>query len=158
MKIKKYLILLLTLSIISACGKKYDTIDSETEAERVNTQTQTKVKNETVVVPDKVYFSFDSAALSTSTKKTLNTVADWLNDKKDIKIIVEGHCDERGTREYNLALGKKRAEAVNNYLVSKNVAAGRIKTISYGKEKPDMVGTGEAVWSKNRRAVVVEIK
>ena len=81
-----------------------------------------------------------------------------MNDKKDIKIIVEGHCDERGTREYNLALGKKRAEAVKNYLVSKNVAAGRIKTISYGKEKPDMVGTGEAVWSKNRRAVVVEIK
>ncbi|MBO4956715.1 MAG: peptidoglycan-associated lipoprotein Pal [Rickettsiales bacterium] len=153
---KKYLVLLLVLSFVSACGKKYDTIDTQEEADKINVET--KVKNETVIVPDKVYFGFDSAVLNAESKKTLDTVAEWLNSKKEIKIILEGHCDERGTREYNLALGQKRAEAAKKYLVSKNVNANRVKIVSYGKEKPEFLGTGESVWSKNRRAVVVEVK
>lgn len=153
---KKYLVLLLTLSFVAACSKNYDTISSQEEADKLNKNA--KVKNETVVVPDKVYFSFDSSALNNASKKSLDTVAEWLNSDKGIKILLEGHCDERGTREYNLALGQRRADAVKNYLVSKKVNANRIKTVSYGKEKPEFVGKGEAVWSKNRRTVVVEIK
>ena len=153
---KKYLVLLLSLCFITACGKNYDTINSQEEAEKINKET--KVKNETVVVPDKVYFAFDSSALSAASKKSLDTVAEWLNSDSNIKILLEGHCDERGTREYNLALGQRRAEAVKNYLVSKKIDSNRIKTVSYGKEKPEFVGKGEAVWAKNRRTVVVEIK
>lgn len=153
---KKYLVLLLTLCFISACGKSYDTINTQEEADKINAETE--VKNETVIVPDKVYFGFDSAVLNADSKKTLDTVAEWLGSKEEIKIILEGHCDERGTREYNLALGQKRAEAVKKYLVSKNVNSNRIKVVSFGKEKPEFLGTGESVWSKNRRAVVVEVK
>ena len=153
---KKYLILLLTLCFVSACGKSYDTINTQEEADKINAETE--VKNETVIVPDKVYFGFDSAVLSADSKKTLDTVAEWLDSKEEIKIILEGHCDERGTREYNLALGQKRAEAVKKYLVSKNINSNRIKVVSFGKEKPEFLGTGESVWSKNRRTVVVEVK
>lgn len=153
---KKYLVLLLSLCFISACGKKYDTIDTEEEAEKINQETA--VKNETVIVPDKVYFAFDSSNLSAEAKESLDVVAEWLNSKADINIILEGHCDERGTRDYNLALGQRRAEAAKNYLVSKDVDATRIKVVSYGKERPEFVGKGESVWSKNRRAVVVEVK
>lgn len=153
---KKYLVLLLTLCFISACGKSYDTINTQEEADKINAETE--VKNETVIVPDKVYFGFDSAVLNADSKKTLDTVAEWLNSKEEIKIILEGHCDERGTREYNLALGQKRAEAVKKYLVSKNINSNRIKVVSFGKEKPEFLGTGESVWSKNRRTVVVEVK
>ena len=153
---KKYLILLLTLCFVSACGKSYDTINTQEEADKLNVETE--VKNETVIVPDKVYFGFDSAVLNANSKKTLDTVAEWLNSKEEVKIILEGHCDERGTREYNLALGQKRAEAVKKYLVSKNINSNRIKVVSFGKEKPEFLGTGESVWSKNRRAVVVEVK
>ena len=153
---KKYLILLLTLCFVSACGKSYDTINTQEEADKINAETE--VKNETVILPDKVYFGFDSAVLSADSKKTLDTVAEWLDSKEEIKIILEGHCDERGTREYNLALGQKRAEAVKKYLVSKNINSNRIKVVSFGKEKPEFLGTGESVWSKNRRTVVVEVK
>lgn len=153
---KKYLILLLVLSFVTACGKKYDTIDTQEEAEQVNIET--KIENKTVIVPDKVYFSFNSANLSNETKQSLDTVAEWLDSNKEVNIILEGHCDERGTREYNLALGQKRAEAAKKYLLTKNVNKNRIKVVSYGKEKPEFLGTGESVWSKNRRVVVVEIK
>ena len=153
---KKYLVLLLSLCFITACGKKYDTIDTQEEADRINKQTE--VRNETVIVPDKVYFAFDSSALSAESRKSLDTVAEWLNSKTEVNIILEGHCDERGTREYNLALGQRRAEAAKNYLVSKKVNPKRIKVISYGKERPEFVGKGEAIWAKNRRAVVVEVK
>ena len=153
---KKYLVLLLSLCFITACGKKYDTIDTQEEADRINKQTE--VKNETVIVPDKVYFAFDSSTLNAESRKSLDTVAEWLNSKTEVNIILEGHCDERGTREYNLALGQRRAEAAKNYLVSKKVSPKRIKVISYGKERPEFVGKGEAIWAKNRRAVVVEVK
>lgn len=153
---KKYLILLLALVMITACGKKYDTINTQEEAEALNAKTN--VKNETISVPDKVYFAFDSTVLNVESKKTLDIVAEWLNSEKDVKIILEGHCDERGTREYNLALGQKRADVAKKYLMSKNVEESRIKVVSYGKEKPEFVGSGESVWSKNRRAVVVEVR
>lgn len=147
---KKYLILPL-LALVMACGSEtYDVVDSEEEAMGVNRAVESEQPKE-----DRVFFKFDSSALSEGAKKTLDKTATWLNNNSNIAILIEGHCDERGTREYNLALGQRRAEAAKKYLVSKGVKSSRIKTISYGKERPAVVGKGEAIWSKNRRSVIV---
>lgn len=104
---------------------------------------------------DKVYFALDSYELDSSAKATLDAQAAWLNQYSQVTITVEGHCDERGTREYNLALGDRRANAAKNYLASKGVSASRISTISYGKERPAAEGSTEEAWAQNRRAVTV---
>ncbi len=103
---------------------------------------------------DRVYFDFDSAAINANSQATLAKQAQWLATN-NMNVTVEGHCDERGTREYNLALGEKRAQAVKNFLVSQGVPDGRISTISYGKEFPEFLGSAEDAWSKNRRGVTV---
>ena len=87
--------------------------------------------------------------------EVLNTQVKWLKDHKKVNVIVQGYCDERGTREYNLALGERRANAVKQYLVSQGIAADRISVISYGKERPAVLGNNEAAWAQNRRAVTV---
>ena len=104
---------------------------------------------------DVVYFDFDSSTLSADAKSTLNAQAEWLKKNDDVKVIVYGHCDERGTREYNLALGDRRAESVKKYLVRSGVAANRIEAISLGKERPAVVGDNEESHALNRRAEVV---
>ena len=106
-----------------------------------------------VNVGDRVFFDFDKSTLSSKAQATLDKQAAWLKRVPTATILVEGHCDERGTREYNLALGDRRATAVKDYLVSKGIAASRIKTISYGKERPAVLGSNEWAWSQNRRAV-----
>ncbi|PCJ42456.1 MAG: peptidoglycan-associated lipoprotein [Alphaproteobacteria bacterium] len=98
-----------------------------------------------------VYFGYDRYDLSSDGRSGLQAQAAWLVAHADVKVTVEGHCDERGTREYNLALGDRRANAVKNYLVALGVDPSRIHTVSYGKERPAVTGTGESVWSKNRR-------
>ena len=100
---------------------------------------------------DKVYFALDSSELSSTARATLEKQADWLNHYTRISVTVEGHCDERGTREYNLALGERRANAVKEYLVALGVRSSRVNTVSYGKERPLVSGSGESVWSQNRR-------
>ncbi len=104
---------------------------------------------------DRVFFGYDSSELDSSARATLEKQAAWLNQYANLNITVEGHCDERGTREYNLALGERRAQAVKNYLVSLGVSPSRVNTISYGKERPAVLGTGEEAWSRNRRGVTV---
>ena len=104
---------------------------------------------------DRVFFDYDSAELTMEGQAMLAKQAEWLGHFNNVAITVEGHCDERGTREYNLALGERRAVAVKNYLVSLGVSAYQVKTISYGKERPEVVGSGESSWSQNRRGVVV---
>jgi peptidoglycan-associated lipoprotein len=99
-----------------------------------------------------VLFDYDSYALSEGAKATLEKHAVWLQSHRDVKVTVEGHCDERGTVEYNLALGDKRARAAHDYLVSLGVAADRLNAISLGKERPLDPGHDEAAWAKNRRA------
>lgn len=106
-------------------------------------------------VGDHVLFATNSAALSMQSKEILMKQAQWLKDYDTVKVVIEGHCDERGTREYNLALGARRANAVKSYLIASGVAANRIATISYGKDNPPVLGTGEEVWAQNRRAVTV---
>lgn len=104
---------------------------------------------------DRVFFAYNSSTISAEAKATLNRQSSWLKERKDINMIVEGHCDERGTREYNIALGERRANAVKHVLVKNGVEAARIETISYGKERPAVMGDNEAAWNKNRRGVTV---
>ena len=104
---------------------------------------------------DRVFFAFDSSAISLDAAEVLNAQVKWLKKHEEVKVVVQGYCDERGTREYNLALGERRANAVKQYLVSKGIAADRISIISYGKERPAVLGSNEAAWAQNRRAVTV---
>ena len=101
------------------------------------------------------YFEFDQARLSERDLRTLAVHAAYLRDFRDRQVFIEGHCDERGTREYNLALGERRAQAVQRYLVSAGVRAGQLQTISYGEERPEDAGNDERAWARNRRAVMV---
>ncbi len=104
-------------------------------------------------VGDRVFFDFDKYNLKADARATLEKQAAWLNKWPATTITVEGHCDERGTREYNLALGERRANSVKDYLVALGVNPDRIKTISYGKERPVALGSNEAAWAQNRRGV-----
>ncbi|MET0155526.1 MAG: peptidoglycan-associated lipoprotein Pal [Rickettsiales bacterium] len=104
---------------------------------------------------DRVFFGYDSAALTSNAQETLTKQAAWLRDHTDVRITVEGHCDERGTREYNLALGEKRANAAKSFLVGEGVSSSRVSVVSYGKERPVSFGGDEETNSKNRRAVTV---
>ena len=98
-----------------------------------------------------VYFDYDKAMIREDAKPVLETNASWLNKFKTIKILIEGHCDERGTEEYNLALGEKRAKAAMDYLTTLGISSDRVKIISYGKSQPADPGHNEAAWQKNRR-------
>jgi peptidoglycan-associated lipoprotein len=135
----------------SQTTKSFDVVDSEAAAAAINKQAQAAI--EEVEVADRVFFDLNASSVSDDAKKILDNQSSWLKSDPKIKIIIEGHCDERGTREYNIALGEKRANSVKQYLVANGVESSRIKTISYGKERPAFVGAGEEIWAKNRRAV-----
>ena len=106
-------------------------------------------------VGDRVFFDTDQTDLSPTAQATLDKQANWLNQYNHYAFTIEGHADERGTREYNFALGARRAQAVHDYLAAKGVAASRMKTISYGKERPVATCDDISCWSQNRRAVTV---
>lgn len=106
-------------------------------------------------IGDRVFFAYNSDALSSEAQATLQRQAGWLKQYGNVRVVIEGHADERGTREYNIALGERRATATKNFLVSLGVAADRVSTISYGKERPAVVGNDESAWSQNRRGVTV---
>lgn len=116
-----------------------------------------EVERELVSVGDTVYFAFDSYTLDAVAQRTLERQAAVLLKSGSIPVTVEGHADERGTREYNLALGERRASSVKDYLVASGVTPGRVRTISYGEERPAAFGSSEADWAKNRRAVTVVV-
>ena len=99
---------------------------------------------------DRVYYELNADSLGAEGRQILDNQAQWLGRYPQVTVRIEGNCDERGTREYNLALGARRAEFIKNYLIQHGVAAGRITTISYGKEKPIDAGSGEDAWAKNR--------
>jgi len=108
-----------------------------------------------VTVGDRVFFDTDTSVLSAEAQATLNAQAQWLQRYTQYQILIEGHADERGTREYNIALGARRASAAANYLISKGVSANRISTRSFGKERPVAICNDISCWSQNRRAVTV---
>jgi peptidoglycan-associated lipoprotein len=108
-----------------------------------------------VNVGDRVFFDTDQTGLSAQARATLDKQAQWLNNYRNYAFTIEGHADERGTREYNIALGARRAESVRDYLIARGVSAQRMHTISYGKERPVAVCNDISCWSQNRRAVTV---
>ena len=107
-------------------------------------------------VPDRVFFATNESILTTRSRDTLRKQATWLRKNPDVSVVVEGHADERGTREYNLALGERRANAAKDYLMTYGVSGSRISVISYGKERPVDSGSNPLSWSKNRRSVTVK--
>ena len=107
---------------------------------------------------DRVFFAFDRSDLDASAVKTLMGQVAWLKTYPNTMVTIEGHADERGTREYNLALGERRANAVKQFLKAQGIAAARVKVVSYGKERPAVVGSNEYAWAQNRRSVTVVAK
>ena len=114
---------------------------------------RTIAENQLASVGNTVLFGFDSASLTDAAKATLNRQAALMQASPTVRVVIGGHADERGTREYNLALGERRAAATRDYLVAKGVNAARVRIISYGKERPVAVGSNDVSWAKNRRAV-----
>ena len=108
-----------------------------------------------VNVGDRVFFGYDSSDLDSDALELLQDQVAWLKQNSDVSVTIEGHCDERGTREYNLALGEKRAQAVKNYLIGLGINPDRVSTISYGKERPAVVGSNDGAWAQNRRSVTI---
>jgi len=135
--------------LMAGCAKKETVETTKPEAAPV---AKTVAKPAT----NSVYFAFDKSALDDPAVATLNANAEWLDANTSVNVTIEGNCDQRGTRAYNLALGQRRADSVRDYLVKHGVSADRIKTISYGKERPRCKGTGEACYAQNRRADIVE--
>ena len=109
------------------------------------------------VSSDRIYFDYDQFNIDAEDMAALQSQAAWLTRSSDVRVTLEGHADERGTRDYNIALGERRANAAKNYLVSLGVDPGRIDVISYGKERPAVLGSNEAAYAQNRRAVTVVI-
>ena len=118
-----------------------------------------KIEGETVDVKfEPVYFDYDSSQVKPAERAKIEAAADYLKKNPALKVIVEGHCDERGSAEYHLALGERRAQSVRSYLIGLGIAAERVQTASFGEERPAVPGAGEAAWSKNRRAEFVVIR
>jgi peptidoglycan-associated lipoprotein len=135
---------------IAGCAKQGDQNAAMTAAAAPGSQ-----QDFVVNVGDRVFFDTDSSELSDQARATLDKQAQWLNNYNRYAFTIEGHADERGTREYNIALGARRAETVREYLISRGVSAQRMRTISYGKERPVALCNDISCWSQNRRAVTV---
>lgn len=160
----KFLTVLLTLFVVTACSTtgKVASTDGSDPTERYNLasgnlEAFTPIKGSPVNASahDRVFFAYDSSVVSAAGQKVLDKQVAYLKKNAKAEVTVEGHADERGTREYNLALGDRRANAVKKYLVGAGVEAARVSTISYGKERPAVLGSNEAAWAENRRAVTV---
>ena len=155
-KIYKNIFLVMFLSfVLSACATQTSTkVDSQMQGD-VYTGTDT-VEYLADGVPDRVFFATNESVLTTASRETLRKQAAWLRKNSEITVVLEGHADERGTREYNLALGERRANAAKDYLMTYGISSDRISVISYGKERPVDSGSNPLAWSKNRRSVTVK--
>ena len=150
--LKNILLVIFATLILSACStaKKSADIDGD-----VYTGKET-VKFLASGVPDRVFFATNKSSLTSASRETLRKQATFLRKNKNLNITIEGHADERGTREYNLALGERRANAAKDYLMTYGISGSRISVISYGKERPVDSGSNPLAWSKNRRSVTVK--
>ena len=126
---------------------------SSTETGSSSYSYDTDPKTALIKVGDRVLFGYDSSELDDDDRAILNNQSKFLNQNPSLKVTIQGHCDERGTREYNLALGEKRASSVKDYLISLGINSERISVVSYGKERPQVLGSNKAAWSMNRRSV-----
>ena len=166
-------ILLVSTALVAGCGKKKVDVLPPAAQGTDNGQTQTDPNAGTgQIVPgsqedflqqvgqfgDRILFDTDRFNVDVEDQSTLQRQAQWLAQYPNARVIVEGHADERGTRDYNLALGERRANSAKNYLVSIGVDSSRIQTVSYGKERPFALGSDEQAWAQNRRAVTVTVR
>ena len=151
--LKNILVVVFATLILSACStaKKSGSIDGD-----VYTGKET-VKFLASGVPDRVFFATNKSSLTTASRATLRKQATFLRKNKNLNVTIEGHADERGTREYNLALGERRANAARDYLMTYGISGKRISVISYGKEKPVNPASSPISWSQNRRSVTVKV-
>ena len=149
-----FLVLMASLILTACATTKKVSMDGQMQGD-VYTGTDT-VEYLASGVPDRVFFATNESILTTKSRETLRKQAAWLRKNSEINIVVEGHADERGTREYNLALGERRANAAKDYLMTYGISANRISVISYGKERPVDSGSNPLAWSKNRRSVTVK--
>ena len=144
-----------TASTASSGSTSSGSASSESASSGSAAGSTTSLADTLATIGNTVYFSYDTAALDGNSKGSLFRQAAFLNANPTLTVTIEGHCDERGTREYNLALGERRAAAARDYLLAQGVDPARIKVISYGKERPAMAGSNEESWAKNRRAATV---
>ncbi|MBM3478993.1 MAG: peptidoglycan-associated lipoprotein Pal [Alphaproteobacteria bacterium] len=140
------------LSLLAACSTPEQTTSNQAGSGAQRAQT---LQEQLVAVGDRVFFDYDKSDLKPEARRQIERWAAFLRTNANATITIEGHCDERGTREYNLGLGERRANAAKNFLVSQGIEARRVATISYGKERPAVNGSNEAAWSQNRRGVAV---
>ena len=155
--------IMLITSFLAACA----TAPTETSSSSTSSSTSQSdvvrgiyVGTETVEmlaidVPDRIFFAYDSYSLTKAAQNTLEKQAKWLKANGSVTIAIEGHADERGTREYNLALGDRRANAAKDYLMTQGISSSRVTTISFGKERPVNSGSNKKAWAQNRRSVTV---
>jgi len=148
-----FLILVASL-VLTACATKTKTTTSQTQGD-VYTGTDS-IEYLASGVKDRVFFATNEIVLTTASRETLRKQAEWLRKNSTINVVLEGHADERGTREYNLALGERRANSAKDYLMTYGISSNRISVISYGKERPVDSGSTPLSWSKNRRSVTVK--
>ncbi len=156
---KNTLLLLVACLVLSACATKKEV----TTSTDIQGQMQSDVYTGTDTVEyladgvrDRVFFATNESILTTASRETLRAQAAWLRKNSSINIVLEGHADERGTREYNLALGERRANSAKDYLMTYGISSDRITVLSYGKERPVDGGSSPLAWSKNRRSVTVK--
>ena len=151
--VRNLLVVVAAALALSACATQKK-VSTQMQGD-VYTGTET-VKYLATGVPDRVFFATNKSVLTTAARDTLRKQAAWMRKNSDITVTVEGHADERGTREYNLALGERRANAAKDYLMTYGIASNRISVISYGKERPVNSGSNPLAWSQNRRSVTVK--
>jgi peptidoglycan-associated lipoprotein len=152
--------LLAAVALLAACESAPDTAATTTGGQMTTPPATSGIRpgsQQDLVanVGDRVFFDFDRSDIKAEGRTVIERQANWLKQYPNVTVTVEGHCDERGTREYNLALGERRATAVKNALVALGVPANRVQTISYGKERPAVVGSNDASYAQNRRGVTV---
>ena len=153
---KNTLLVLAACLVLSACATKKEVATDQGQMQGdVYTGTDT-VEYLADGVPDRVFFATNESILTTASRETLRAQAAWLRKNPNINVVLEGHADERGTREYNLALGERRANAAKDYLMTYGISSDRITVLSYGKERPVDSGSNPLAWSKNRRSVTVK--
>ena len=163
MRTTKLLAAFATVLLLAACASGEDpapepeVVSNESSATAPTSSGPAPGTQEDLVqmIGDRVFFGYDRFDLTPQARQTIEAWAGWLRQHPQVALVVEGHADERGTREYNLALGERRANSVKNYLVALGINGGRLTTISYGKERPAVAGSNESAWAQNRRSQVV---
>jgi peptidoglycan-associated lipoprotein len=155
---KNTLLLLAACLVLSACATKKE-VTTSTDIQQMQGDVYTGTDTVEYLadgVPDRVFFATNESILTTASRETLRAQAAWLRKNSSINVVIEGHADERGTREYNLALGERRANSAKDYLMTYGISSDRISVLSYGKERPVDGGSSPLAWSKNRRSVTVK--